>query len=468
MNAANSRTPRRIAVLAALAVLCVCTVASARFRQTNEDYDGRRVELSAAVDGPIVLYGFTGHEDASEVAVFFQEPNFYYLTGHDEPGAVLVIPPNVRPKHLSRLPAPGSPSSQYLPTLYLPPRILDPHNTGSEVWEGPKIGPGDPGVQEKTGFANVEPIGNLKGDLEKLAATYQNFYTIVPPGEEDGYPHFTESVAALRADVPGVQIKDISPKLFAQRQVKSEGELALLQKADDLSIDAHFAAMKMMRPGLFEYQVAARMKEIHEMGGCAREAYAPIVGAGFNSTVLHYAVLDSEIKDGDLVVMDVGGEYGGYAADITRTVPANGHFTPRQREIYDLVLGAQNAALAATKPGATILGRKDSLQQIVINYFNTHPDSRGNVLTKYYPHGVSHHIGLDVHDPGDRARPLEPGMVISMEPGLYIPEENLGVRIEDDVLITKDGYTLMTGRLPRTAEEVEKIMADGKANTTHK
>jgi Xaa-Pro aminopeptidase len=455
----NSQTRNRIAILATLAILCVCGAASARFRQPNDEYAARRAKLRAGVDGPIVIFGYTGNEDASEVAVFFQEPSFYYLTGHDEPGAVLLIAPD-RPASEGQ---PATPSE----VLYLPPRILDPHNTSSEVWEGPKIGPDDPGVQAKTGFATVEPIGNLKGDLAKLSASYKTFYTIVPPGKEDGYPHLTESVAALRADVPGAQIKDISPKLFAQRQVKSERELALLQKADDLSIDAHFAAMKMMRPGLFEYQVAARMKEIHEMGGCAREAYAPIVGAGFNSTVLHYSVLDSEIKDGDLVVMDVGGEYGGYAADITRTVPANGHFTARQREIYDLVLGAQNAALAATKPGATILGHKDSLQQIVINYFNTHPDSRGNVLTKYYPHGVSHHIGLDVHDPGDRARPLEPGMVISMEPGIYIPEENLGVRIEDDVLITKDGYTLMTGRLPRTAEEIEKIMADAKANATH-
>jgi Xaa-Pro aminopeptidase len=459
MNAANSPLRRRIVILSALAVLCACTVASARFRQPNDEYSARRAKLRAGLDGPIAIYGYTGNEDASEVAIFFQEPSFYYLTGHDEPGAVLLISPD--------RPATAGPAATPSEVLYLPPRILDPHNTGGELWEGPKIGPDDPGVQEKTGFATVEPIANLKGDLAKLAASYKTFYTIVPPGKEDGYPHFTESVAALRADVPGVQIKDISPKLFAQRQVKSEGELALLQKADDLSIDAHFAAMKMMRPGLFEYQVAARMKEIHETGGCAREAYAPIVGAGFNSTVLHYSVLDSEIKDGDLVVMDVGGEYGGYAADITRTVPANGHFTPRQREIYDLVLGAQNAALAATKPGATILGRKDSLQQIVIDYFNKHPDSRGNILTKYYPHGVSHHIGLDVHDPGDRARPLEPGMVISMEPGLYIPEENLGVRIEDDVLITKDGYTLMTGRLPRTAEEIEKIMADAKANAPH-
>jgi Xaa-Pro aminopeptidase len=441
-------------LLAVVAIASACGVASARFRQPNDEYAARRAKLRAAVDGPIVIYSYTGHEDASEVAVFFQEPSFYYLTGHDQPGAVLLLVPEAASGTLGEV-AMARPER-----LFLPPR--DPKQ---EVWEGPKVGPDDPGVQEKTGFATVEPVANLKGDLEKLANTYQTFYTLLPPEKEEGYRHFTESVAALRALVPHAKIKDISARLYALRQVKSPGELALMQKAIDPSIDAHFAAMKMMRPGLFEYQVAARMKEIHEMGGCAREAYAPIVGAGFNSTVLHYSALDSEIKDGDLVVMDVGGEYGGYAADITRTVPANGKFTPRQREIYNIVLGAQNAALAATKPGVVLYGTKDSLQQIVTDYINMHgTDKEGRPLGRYYPHGVSHHIGLEVHDPGDRERPLEPGMVISMEPGIYIPEENLGVRIEDDVLITKDGYQLMTARLPRTADEIEKIMAEAQSS----
>jgi Xaa-Pro aminopeptidase len=457
VNAKKSRTPRRI-IAALLLIASGCGIASARFRQPNGEYAARRTLLCMDVDGPIVLYGYTGHEDASEVAVFFQEPSFYYLTGHDEPGAALLLIPLGVTGHTEK----GAPIYGSRQIFFLPPR-----NPAEEKWEGPKLGPDDPGLLEKTGFeyANIEPIANLKDELAKLSQTYKTFYTILPPEKEEGYPHFTLSVAALRASVPGVQIKDISAKLFAQRQIKSSGELDLMQKAIDLSIDAHFTAMKMMRPGLFEYQVAARMKEIHEMGGCSREAYAPIVGAGFNSTVLHYSALESEINDGDLVVMDVGGEYGGYAADITRTVPANGKFTPRQREIYDIVLGAQNAALAATKPGAVLYGTKNSLQQIVIDYINTHgQDKEGRSLGRYYPHGVSHHIGLDVHDPGDRNRPLEPGMVISMEPGIYIPEENLGVRIEDDVLITKDAYQLMTARLPRTADEIEKIMAEARTN----
>lgn len=436
--------------LALLVVACASCVAQARFRQRSREYQERRATLSALVDGPIVIFGYTGHEDASEVAVFFQEPNFYYLTGHDEPGAVLVLTPDRSTRGAQILNPPG--------ILYLPLR-----NPVEEIWEGPKLGPADLGVQQETGFGTVEPIASLKGDLKKLAKTYQNFYTPLPPKNEEGYPHLTKSFEILRDALPHANFRDIAPQLDALRQVKSEGELALMQKAIDASVDAQFDAMRRMRPGLFEYQVAARMKEIHEMGGCAREAYAPIVGSGFNSTVLHYSALDAEIMDGDVVVMDVGAEYGGYAADITRTVPANGKFTARQREIYDIVLGAQNAALAAVRPGAVLYGGKGSLQQIVTDYINAHGhDKEGHTLGRYYPHGVSHHLGLDVHDPGDRNRPLDAGMVVTVEPGIYIPEENLGVRIEDDVLVTKDGYQLLTARLPRTADEIEKIMAEGK------
>jgi Xaa-Pro aminopeptidase len=414
------------------------------------------------VDAPIVIFGYTGHEDASEVAVFFQEPHFYYLTGHDQPGAALLLIPDRSSDTggLAGKPAAGSLESSR-EILYLPTR--DP---AQEIWEGPKIGPGDPGVAEKTGFHTVEPLDKLKADLANLAKTYKTFYTLMPPEHEEGYPHLAESVATIRAAIPNATLKDIAPQLDAMRQVKSLGELALMQKAIDVSVNAHFDAMRTMSPGLFEYQIAARMKEIHEWGGCEREAYAPIVGAGFNSTVLHYSVLDGQIKDGDVVVMDVGGEYGGYAADITRTLPANGKFTPRQREIYDIVLGAANAALAALKPGAVLYGGKDSLHQIVTDYINTHGhDKEGRTLGRYYPHGVSHHLGLDVHDPGDRNRPLEPGMVVTVEPGIYIPEENLGVRIEDDVLVTKDGHKLLTARLPRTADEIERVMAEAHSSS---
>jgi len=165
-------------------------------------------------------------------------------------------------------------------------------------------------------------------------------------------------------------------------------------------------------------------------------------------------------------VLDVGAQYAGYSADITRTLPANGKFTARQREIYDIVLGAQNAAMAALKPGMNLCksGEK-SVYKISFDYINSHgADLHGKKLGEYYIHGLGHHIGLDVHDPGSYCKPLEPGMVVTMEPGIYIPEENLGVRIEDDVLITETGYELLSKRLPRDPVEIEKVMADGSAD----
>ena len=199
------------------------------------------------------------------------------------------------------------------------------------------------------------------------------------------------------------------------------------------------------------------------MGGSEAEGYAPIVGAGPNSTVLHYDKLSRKIDDGDIVVLDVGAQYSGYSADITRTLPANGKFTPRQREIYEIVLGAQNAAMAALKPGMDMCGKGDkSVFKISYDYINSHgKDQHGKPLGQYFIHGLGHNIGLDVHDAGvSTARPFEPGMVVTMEPGIYIPEENLGVRIEDDVLITETGYKLLSERLPRNPDEIEKIMAD--------
>jgi Xaa-Pro aminopeptidase len=290
------------------------------------------------------------------------------------------------------------------------------------------------------------------------------FYSILPYEKElGGFPHERETVDWLKIAAPQANMKDLRGNIIELRLIKGPTEIAFLRQAIEVSLDAQFAAFKMMRPGLWEYQVAAKMVEVHATGGSEAEAYAPIVGAGPNSTSLHYDNLGRKIQDGDIVVMDVGAQYSGYAADITRTVPANGKFTPRQREIYDIVLGAQNAALAALKPGMDMCGKgKQSLFKISYEYINSHgKDLNGRPLGQYYIHGLGHNIGLDVHDPGDSCSALKPGQVVTMEPGIYIPEENLGVRIEDDVLITETGYELLSRRLPRTAEEIEKIMAEG-------
>jgi Xaa-Pro aminopeptidase len=243
--------------------------------------------------------------------------------------------------------------------------------------------------------------------------------------------------------------------------VKTPGEIALIRKAAEASVEAHLAAMKAMKPGMWEYEIAALRKYEFERRGCEWPAYPPIVASGFLSTVLHYDQDWNQMQDGDVVVMDVAGSYSGYTSDITRTVPVNGHFTPRQREIYEVVLGAQNAALAAAKPGMSApRGGAKSLYEIAFEYINTHgKDLHGQPLGPYFIHGLSHPIGLNVHDPIDYSRPLEPGMVVTIEPGVYLPEEKLGVRIEDDILITQDGNEILTRRLPRAALEIEKLMA---------
>ena len=434
----------------AIALLAVSQSLAARDREPNSVYAGRRARLVAQLNGPVLLFGYTGRENSSPSYVFLQEPNFYYLTGHNEEGAALLLLPSGAAEKGWKGPK---------EILFLPPR--DPEE---EKWNGPRSGPADAGITEKTGFATVEAFPNLKARLAELAQGYREIWTLLPHADDTGYPHAREWSTWITQSASGIALRDAAPAIGAMRQIKSSGEIALLTKAIELSVDAQLAAMRMVRPGLYEYQVAARMVEIHSYGGCETEAYAPIVGTGLHSTILHFNELDALIQDGDVVLMDVGGQYSGYTADITRTLPANGHFTPRQRDIYEIVLGAQNAVLAAMKPGAT-LGRQgqSSLFKIAYDYINTHgADREGRSLGRYFIHGLGHHIGLEVHDAGDPNRPLEPGMVVTDEPGIYIPEEKIGVRIEDDALITPTGYKLLTARLPRSVDEIEKIMAEAK------
>lgn len=449
------------AVLAAMAIGLIVEVSTLRAqqrreREPNSVYAERRAKLAAEVDAPIVLWGLTGREEFSQASIFAQEENFYYLTGHNEEGAAIAIWPAAKPAGPDAGGQGRNDSGDAV--LFLPAR-----DSTKEKWNGVRMSPSDPGIEARTGFSAVKSFTELRASVERLAKSYSHFYTILPYETElGGYPHEKEVVDWLQLAAPQVKLKDIRQQIYGLRQIKSPGEIGFLQEAIDLSLDAHLEAMKMMRPGLYEYQVGAKMVEVHAMGGSEAEGYAPIVGAGPNSTVLHYDKLSRKIEDGDIVVLDVGAQYSGYSADITRTLPANGKFTPRQREIYEIVLGAQNAAMAALKPGMNLCKKGDkSVYRISYDYINSHgKDQQGKPLGQYYIHGLGHHIGLDVHDPGDYCKPLEPGMVVTMEPGIYIPEENLGVRIEDDVLITNSGYKFLSEKLPRNPNEVEKIMAD--------
>jgi Xaa-Pro aminopeptidase len=452
-----------LAVLA-LFLACASPVSLAQQRRDREPVDrsavanggdvyaARRALVAAQTDAPAILWGFTGREEISQASIFAQEDNFYYLTGHNEEGAGLIILPT---------PKPGQGRDAWdgpREILFLPAKDSD-----KEKWNGVRLAPTDPDISARTGFAAVQPFGEMRAIVEKLARLYSNFATILPYEKETGgYPHEKAVVDWMRLAAPAAKLKDIRPAIESLRMIKSPGEIASLRKAINLSLDAQLEAMKMMRPGLYEYQVAARMVEVHAMGGSEAEGYAPIVGAGPNSTVLHYDKLARKIADGDIVVIDVGAQFSGYSADITRTIPANGKFTPRQREIYEIVLGAQNTVFAALKPGMSYCksGGK-SLYKISYDYINSHgKDMHGKRLGQYYIHGLGHNIGLDVHDPGDSCKPLVPGQVVTVEPGIYIPEENLGVRIEDDLLITATGFEFLSQRLPRDPAEIEKIMAE--------
>ena len=428
-----------------------------RDREPNEIYAARRAKLAAQADSPVVLWGLTGREEFSQAYVFTQEDNFYYLTGHNEEEAGLIILPALKDGQSHD--AWNGPRE----VLFLPAK-----NPQKEKWNGVRLSPTDPDISARTGFASVQPFSEMRAYVGRLAKLYANFSTILPYEKENGgYPHEKAVVDWLQLARPQAKLKDIRGAVEAMRAIKSPGELAFLKKAIDLSLDAHFEAMRMMRPGLYEYQIAAKMVEVHARGGSEAEGYAPIVGAGPNSTALHYDKLARKIVDGDIVVLDVGAQFSGYSADITRTLPATGKFSPRQREIYDIVFGAQNAVFAALKPGMNFCKSGDkSLYKISYDYINSHgKDLHGNELGQYYIHGLGHHIGLNVHDPSESCKALAPRMVDTVEPGIYIPEENLGVRIEDDVLITETGFDLLSRRLPRDPAEIEKIMAEAAHST---
>jgi Xaa-Pro aminopeptidase len=391
-------------------------------------YAGRRAELRKALpNGVVVLFGRAVTDTDDLRSGFFQEPNFNYLTGWMEPGAVLAV----------------SPAGD---TLFLPPK-----DTDAEKWTGVKFSALDKSAAAVTGFERVLQMPAFESELLKLLREYPHLYGLKGTAAADRL----EKLAPLRG------IADARPAIGKLRMKKSPEEIALIERATGVSIEAHRAAWKRAAPGLYEYQVAAVMTGVFAEKGCERPAYAPIVGSGPNSVFLHYSRNKRRMDNGEILLMDVAAECSGYASDITRTIPVGGKFSKRQREIYDVVLGAQKAAIAAIKPGMTLLkDTPNSLYGVAYDYINTHgKDLHGEPLGKYFTHGLGHHVGLEVHDESDRYAPLEAGMVITIEPGIYIPEEDIGVRIEDILLVTDTGSTVLSGALPREAAEIERAIA---------
>ncbi len=364
-------------------------------------------------------------EGNDELYGFVQEPNFYYLTGWTEPGAILLLTPSRE-------------------TLLLPH-----HDDRRERYTGKRGSAEDRNIASLTGFDEVLPIEKFEAALANALDTVEKVYAL--PGQPG-----TEK---LKGWYPFRDFSDANPVVAKLRVKKSPAELAAIQRATDVSLDAHRAAWKRMASGLFEYQIAATVSNVYFENGCERYAYAPIVGSGPNGAVLHYSANRRRMDQGEMVVMDTAAQCSEYASDITRSVPVSGKFSARQRELYEIVLGAQKAAIAAIKPGARLAGPDNSLTKVAKDYFAAHgKDLHGQPLDKYFTHGIGHHVGLEVHD-ADTRGPLESGMVITIEPGLYIPEENIGIRIEDIVLVTANGSRVLSAALPREPDEIEKALA---------
>ena len=387
-------------------------------------YQSRRAELRKALPNAVVVLFGRSEADISDLrSGFYQEPNFYYLTGWNQPGAVIMLHPAGE-------------------MIFLPSKDPD-----AEKWTGTKASALDKNAAAVTGFEHVMPMPAFESELLKLMRQYPRLYAL--KGTR------LEKLAPLR------EISDAQPAIAKLRMKKSPEEIALIERATNVSIDAHRAAWKRAAPGLYEYQIAATMTGIFAENGCERVAYSPIVGSGPNSVFLHYTRNKRRMDSGEILLMDVAAECSAYASDITRTIPVGAGFSKRQREIYGVVLGAQRAAIAAIKPGMTIAKTgPDSLYKIAYDYINSHgKDLHGEPLGKYFTHGLSHHVGLEVHDASDTNAPLEAGMVITVEPGVYIPEERLGVRIEDVVLVTESGAKVLSAALPREPDEIERAIA---------
>ena len=440
----------------ALFLFAALSIAPALQRQPASDYHARRVALGNELHGGVAIL-FAAEEPVLDFDPYRQDSDFYYLTGWNEPGAALmIIGSNSDADHS------GQPSHarEYKEVLFLPTR-----NLRTEQYTGAKMDAATPGVARATGVDNVEPMTNLASDLNKLIADDRrlasNVWTQPHVKAAESLLEFTAATLGSAA----AAAKDVTTLTMPLREIKDAGEIELLKKASAASIAGQREMMKAVRPGETERAIAGDMTAVWFKQGCERPSYAPIVGTGINSTVLHYAENSRTIEDGDIVVVDAACEFSMYASDITRTVPANGHFSARQREIYNIVLGAQKAAIDAFVAGKSKINDfshrdPDTLDAAAYNYINTHgKDLHGQPLGKYWLHGLGHMVGIDVHDPAQYPAVLKPGMVFTIEPGIYIPEEKLGVRIECDFLVLPDGKLLdLDADLPHTAEEVEAAM----------
>jgi Xaa-Pro aminopeptidase len=437
-------------------LLAASSAAPSLEKQPAADYHARRTALANELHGGVAIL-FAAEEPVLDFDPYRQDSDFYYLTGWNEPGAaLLIVGPNTDTGRA------GQPAHKrdYKEILFLPTR-----NLRMEQYTGAKMDASTPGVAQTTGVDSVEQMTSLAADLNRLIADDRrlalSIWTQPHVKAADSLLDFTAATLGATA----FESRDVTSLTMPLRVIKDADEVDLLKKASAASIAGQREMMRAVRPGEIERTVAGAMTAAWYRQRCERPSYAPIVGTGIDSTILHYSENARTIADGDIIVVDAACEYSMYASDITRTVPANGHFTARQREIYNVVLGAQKAAVDAFVAGKSKINDfthhdPDTLDAVAYNYINTHgKDLHGQPLGKYWLHGLGHMVGIDVHDPAQYPAVLKPGMVFTIEPGVYIPEEKLGVRIECDFLVLPDGKLLdLDADLPHTAEEVEAAM----------
>ncbi|HWN97957.1 MAG TPA: aminopeptidase P N-terminal domain-containing protein [Blastocatellia bacterium] len=396
-----------------------------------------------------------------------QDSDLYYLTGFEEPNSLAVLVPD-HPEHRFVL-------------------FVQAREREREVWTGWRVG--EDGAKSHYGANAAFTIDKLDEELPKLVQKANRIYYRF--GSD---PRCDDRVVGLmqrfqrerqRSGLGPAAVIDPADLLHEMRLIKTGPDQEFLRHAVDISCEAHLEAMRAVRPGMFEYEIEAVLRYVCRKNGSPRHGYAPIVASGANATVLHYTTNDSRIEDGHLLLIDAGTEFGYFTGDVTRTFPANGIFTEAQREIYQLVLDAQTEAIKLVRPGARVAEPHDRVVRVLteglirLGLLNGEADKliEENEYKRFYMHRTSHWLGMDVHDAGpykiaDEWRKLEPGMVLTIEPGIYIAEDlegvnpryrGIGVRIEDDVLVTGDGAEVLSDRVPKSIGDIERYMAEARA-----
>ncbi len=450
---------------ALLAFLCVSTVLRGALAQATYEYPVDETDKTPPAELKSRRDTIKKELGAGTIGVFFTNPtrnrnndvdfdfradsNFLYLTGFNEPDAALILSPD-------GFQVDGKTVTEVL--------FLNEPDQMSLTWLGYRMGPYY--AERLLGMEMALPNKRF-AEIFKLASSGKKLTTgRMPAGPVDTLAVMIDAMNKSKEEQKLEAGPRISRKLSDMRGIKSAYEIEMLRKVCDISARAHVAAMKAIKPNMREYEIAALVKYQFAKEGCEYEGYPPICGSGPNSTILHYEANRRLMKDGEIYCMDSAGEYHGYSADVTRTFPVNGKFTPEQKEIYQIVYDAQEAGIAMCKPGSTFRDIEAKVRSVLsAGLLKLGIIKNANELGRYYMHGFGHGIGLDVHDPAPAT--LVAGAALTVEPGIYIKANspcdpkywNIGVRIEDDILVTENGPENMSKAAPRTIAEVEKTMA---------